>query len=52
MSSLIRRIQKKIAKGQGYYRNKSDGLIYDKDGNLSGPHWPKVAYPTKKKEAN
>ena len=48
MSSLVRRIQKNIAKGQGFYRGR-DGLIYNSNDEPVGKHWPQVAAPTKGK---
>lgn len=48
MSSMLRRIQKNIAKGQGYYRNKMTNLIHDSNNEPVGPHWPKVSAPTRK----
>lgn len=49
MSSFIRRIQKNIAKGQGFRRDLKTGLIVNSDGEAVGKHWPKVYHPTLKK---
>lgn len=51
MSSLVRRIQKKIARSQGYYRSRVDGKIHNSDQEPVGYRWPQVAAPTSKKEA-
>lgn len=48
MSSLLRRLQKNIAKGQGYRRDRKTGMIVNSDGESVGPHWPQVAAPTRK----
>lgn len=48
MSSFVRRLQKNIAKAQGFYRGQK-GLIYDSNNEPVGKHWPKVAAPTKGK---
>ena len=48
MSSILRRIQKNIAKGQGYRRDTKTGMIVDSNGDSVGPHWPKVSAPTRK----
>lgn len=45
MSSLVRRIQKNIARSQGYYRDM-DGNIRDSNNDIVGKHWPQVAAPT------
>lgn len=50
MSSLVRRIQKNIAKSQGFYRSRVTGLIHNSDGEGVGGFWPQVAAPTSKKE--
>lgn len=34
MSSLVRRIQKRIAKDMGYHRDRSSGLVVDSDGEV------------------
>lgn len=47
MSSLVRRIQKNIARSQGYYR-AMDGNIRNSDNEIVGKHWPQVAAPTRK----
>ena len=59
MSSLVRRIQKNIAKSQGFYRGpcrnpemreaagKGPELIYNSDDEPVGYHWPQVAAPTR-----
>ena len=54
MSSLIRRIQKKIAKKQGMTRNK-EGFIVNSNGDVVGVganfnYWPQVSAPTRQKE--
>lgn len=46
MSSLVRRIQKRIARDQGYQRDK-EGFIINSDGDRIGRRWPQVAAPTK-----
>lgn len=48
MSSLVRRIQKRIAKAQGFVRH-TDGFIYNNQGEQVGRHWPQVSAPTVKK---
>lgn len=48
MSSLVRKIQKNIAKAQGFRRNK-DGFICDSNGDVVSKHWPQVSAPTKGK---
>lgn len=63
MSSLVRRIQKNIAKAQGFYRGPSrneeireatgkmaNEFIYNSDDEPVGYHWPQVAAPTRPKE--
>ncbi len=62
MSSLVRRIQKRIAKSQGFYRSRADiyfdrdargdvinslGYIHNSDGDRVGLHWPQVKAPTR-----
>ncbi len=58
MSSLIRRLQKRIAKSQGFYRSRGDvwtdphgehtlGYIHNSDGDRVGLHWPQVQAPTR-----
>lgn len=47
MSSLVRRIQKNIAKGQGFRRDPVSRKIVNSNGEEVGIYWPKVAYPTK-----
>jgi hypothetical protein len=64
MSSFVRRIQKRIAKAQGFYRStltipftEEDGtettktikVIKDSNGDVIGTRWPQVKAPTKKK---
>lgn len=46
MSSLVRKIQKNIAKAQGFYRNKAGNICNSSDEEI-GKHWPKVSVPTK-----
>lgn len=46
MSSLVRRIQKRIAKGQGFFRHR-DGLIYNSQLEVVGTRWPQVQAPTR-----
>lgn len=50
MSSFIRRLQKNIAKGQGFMRDVKTGNIVDSNGNAVGKHWPKVAATTRKEK--
>lgn len=57
MSSLVRRIQKRIARGMGFYRstdtigeNKQVKVIRNSDGDVVGFRWPQVQAPTKPKE--
>lgn len=65
MSSLVRRIQKRIAKAQGFYRSRGDvyyerdhkgdvvtqlGYIHNTDAERVGLHWPQVKAPTSKFE--
>ncbi len=65
MSSLVRRIQKRIARSQGFYRSKAEvyyerdhkgdvvrslGYILNTDAERVGLHWPQVAAPTSKFE--
>ena len=53
MSSLVRRIQKNIAKAQGFKRFKKDpkderfGLIVNTNDEVVGKHWPQVSAPTR-----
>lgn len=49
MSSLVRRIQKGIARGQGFYRG-ADGLIHNSKDEPVGKLWPQVSFPTRNKE--
>lgn len=43
MSSLPRRIQKRIAKSMGYIRDPKSGDILDSQGESVGKYWPKVS---------
>jgi hypothetical protein len=63
MSSFVRRLQKRIAKSQGFYRSQADvfietdprgeqtgrsvGYIHNSDNDRVGLHWPQVAAPTR-----
>lgn len=47
MSSMLRRMQKKIAKGMGYYRCPMTGKIRNSAHEIVGQHWPKVHAPTR-----
>lgn len=61
MSSFVRRIQKRIARDQGFYRSRGDvffvrdhlgdvveslGYIHNSDNERVGLHWPQVKAPT------
>lgn len=50
MSSFLRKIQKNIAKGQGFRRDPKTGDIVNSDGDSVGKYWPKAYAPTKVKE--
>lgn len=65
MSSFVRRVQKGIAKAQGFYRSTLDithkgddgvetietiKVIRNSDKEVVGRHWPQVSAPTKKKD--
>lgn len=62
MSSLVRRIQKRIAISQGFHRSRNDthfqrdmngdvvnslNYIHNSDGERAGLHWPQVSAPTR-----
>lgn len=50
MSSLVRRIQKNIAKSMGYRRDRTTGDIVTVDGDSVSKRWPQVSAPKRKED--